>query len=268
MQTNWGSLWQPTLLSLFLTITSFVLGFAIAMPIGLVRAYGPVILRKSGRRKSISIPRQEARRSDGATHGGQMHHRSSLAKALVAPAYGVATGYVEGIRGTPFYVQMYLIFYFSTFAWAKLPQLFIIVGLLALTVSTVGYQAEVFRAAFQSVGQGQIEAAKAMGMRGRQVFWHVTLPQGLRLVVLPLTNEWIGLFKVTSILSFIAIEELLFQAYHLGSILAHPIEAFIMVSIVYLIILIPLSRIVTYVERRKRIPGLGTPIVMPARGRA
>jgi ABC-type amino acid transport system permease subunit len=256
MYREWGTLAGPAWISLVLTIVSFVLGLALAMPLGLVRAYGPTIfLRKRlGKRKLES-----RRKGEAPVLVAKPSWPTRVRKVLLAPAYGLATGYVEGIRGTPFYVQMWIVFYLISFTWPRLPSLYFVIGLVALTISTVGYQAEILRAGFQSVNQGQIEAAKSIGMRGRQVFVHVTLPQALRLVSLPLANEWIGLFKTSSILNFVSVQELMFQAYELGSNMAHPIEAFVMVAVTYCAILIPLGRIVTYFERKRRIPGLGTP---------
>jgi len=256
--TNWGTLWGPAWTSLVLTVTSFLLGLALATPLGVVRAYAPAIFRRTREEKKAGASRAGRRRAVGERSSRRA--RGTIRKALLAPAYGLATGYIEAIRGTPFYVQMWIVFYLISLIWPRLPNLFFIIGLVALTLSTVGYQAEVLRAGFQSVGQGQIDAAKAVGMRGRQIFAHVTLPQGLRLVVLPLTNEWIGLFKTTSILNFISVQELMFQAQELGGPQAHPIEAFLMVAVMYFAILMPLSRVVTYIERKKRIPGLGTPM--------
>lgn len=260
MNRNWGTFAQPVLTALLLTNASFFLGFFGAMPVGLVRAYGPGILRRRGRAaEATSTP-------DGGTEAPRRPRRV-LKKVAVAPAYGFCTGYVEGIRGTPFYVQMFIVYYFVLFTWPKLPQVFLWTALLGLTINTLGYQAEVLRGGFQAVGQGQIEAAKAMGLRGRQIFAWVTFPQAIRLVFLPMTNEWIGLFKATSILTFFSIVEPMFQAFELGSSLGHPIEAFVMVSVVYLVIIVPVSRVLTYLEVRRRIPGLGTPTTLaPRRG--
>lgn len=128
-----------------------------------------------------------------------------------------------------------------------------------MTLNTAGYQAEVFRAGFQSVGQGQIEAAKAIGLKGRQIFSRITLPQSLRLIILPLTNEWISLFKASTILSYATIVELFFWARKIAY--SGPgIEAFIMLSIFFLAINVPLGRAISYIEHRRRIPGLGTQI--------
>lgn len=222
-------LWDaPLWNSLFLTIFAYVLGFAGAIGLGLVRAYGA-----------------------GKT-------RNWIARGFYAPV----SGYVHAMRGTPFFVQLWLVYYavlliaptlefggWNVYFWA---------GLIALTLNTLGYQAEVFRGGFQSVGQGQIEAAKAMGLTGPQIFFHITLPQSLRLIILPLTNEFISLFKASTITSYISVYELFVWAENIGTRFGHPIEGFLMISIFYLIINIPLSRGVTYLEGKFRIPGLGT----------
>lgn len=253
--SRWHTLWGPTLTSLVLTMISFGLGFVLAVPLGLVRAYVPVMFRRPFRAAAGDRPSRIERSLFGRTRRGR-----AAGRILLVPTYGLASGYVEAIRGTPFYVQMWIVFYLISFTSPRLPNLFLLIGIVVLTLSTVGYQAEVLRAGFQSVGQGQIDAAKAIGMRGHRIFAHVTLPQALRLVVLPLTNECIGLFKVSAILSFISVQELLFQAGELGSNQGHPIEAFLMVAVMYCAILIPLGRVVTYFEKRKRIPGLGTSV--------
>jgi ABC-type amino acid transport system permease subunit len=131
-------------------------------------------------------------------------------------------------------------------------------GLLALTINTTGYQAEALRGGFQSVDATQIEAARALGLGRWRIFRHITLPQSLRLVALPLTNEWISNFKTSAIVSYIALQELYYWARtDIAAHLARPLEAFVMVAVFYLIVNVTLSRVVTYLERRHRIPGLG-----------
>lgn len=233
---NWTFLVRPALLSLTITVVSFVVGFAVAIPMGLVRAFGPRTIKNGGRR------------------GRSM-----------APLYGVVTGYVEAIRGTPALVQIFLIANVATLTFQGTPNIPLLAGILALTINTAGYQAEVFRAGFQSVSQNQIEAAKSIGMRPFQVFANVTLPQSLRLVTLPLANEWIGLFKASALLGLVAVEELNWAAGYLGNNRSHPIEAFLMVSLLYLAIILPLTRAVNYLEQKRRIPGLG--VAQPERRR-
>ena len=236
MADNASFLFVPALTSLAATMISFSVGILGAIPMGLVRSFGPRLLKQGG-----------------------------LRAALAAPVYGGITSYVEAIRGTPALVQVFLVAQVSGILFPGNPDIPFWGGVLALTLNTLGYQSEVFRAGFQSVNQNQIEAAKAIGMRPRQAFAYVTLPQGIRLITLPLVNEWVALFKASALLGIIAVPELNWAAGYLGSTRSHPIEAFIMVSAVYLAIIIPLSKAVGYWERTHRIPGLGSP--EPGRGR-
>ena len=231
----WPFLVGPATTALLVTTVSFAVGFFVAIPLGLVRAYGPNTIRRKG--------------------------RASLA---VAPLYGLTSGYVEAIRGTPAFVQILLLSALATRAFRGLPDVELWAGVLALTVNTIGYQAEVFRAGFQSIGQGQIEAAKAIGMRPFQTFVDISLPQSLRLVILPLANEWIGLFKASALLWYVAVKELMWAGNYLGYTQVRPVEALFLVASFYLVIIIPLGRGVSYLERKIRIPGLGVP--EPGRG--
>ncbi len=227
----------PVMVSLASTMVAFVIGFALAIPMGMLRAFGPNLIRRGGPR-SIAI----------------------------RPVYYFVTGYDEAMRGTPAFVQILLVSaVLQRVLSGSTPNIEFWGGTLALTINTIGYQSEVFRAGFQSVSQGQIEAAKSIGMTPFRTFRHITLPQGLRLIVLPLTNEWIGLFKASALLYYIAVQEAMWAAFHLSYIDAKPLEAFLAVSFYYLLIMVPLSKVITYVEKKKRIPGLGT--VEPVRKR-
>ena len=228
MASHWSFLLRYALTSLEATVISFAVGFGLAIPMGLVRAFGPGMIRRGG-----------------------------LARGVASPLYAIVTGYAEVIRGTPALVQIFLIQFWVTSTFQGVPGISLWAGIAALSVNTTGYQTEVFRAGFQSVGQGQIEAAKSIGMRPTQTFASITFPQGLRLITLPLANEWIALFKASSLLWLIAVQELLWGMDYIGTKLNHPIDAFILGSFFYLAILIPLSRAVTFLERVKRIPGLG-----------
>lgn len=255
-------------LSLTLTMSSFLLGFMIALPMGLVRAYGPGKLKRKRGAVVDELSYARAKELYGQGKAIRVVGGRKLRKALMAPAYGFTTGYVEAIRGTPFLVQVFIVYYAMIFAAPRFSLLGIDVsiwaGFIALTVNTAGYQAEVMRGGFQTVGQGQVEAARALGLKGYQVFAHITIPQSLRLMILPLTNEWIALFKASTILSYITVMELYFwaRAIALGG---QPIEGFIMLAVYYLVINASLSRAITTIEQRKRIPGLGTQ--GPARAR-
>lgn len=258
-------------LSLLLTIASFFLGFVIALPLGLIRAYGPGRLKSRKGRVADVLSYQRAKVLYGPGKATRVVGGRKLRKALIAPAYGITSGYVEAIRGTPFLVQAFIVYYAIIFTAPRLYFLgadsSIWAGLIALTVNTAGYQAEVMRGGFQSVGQGQIEAGRAMGLKSRQIFAHITLPQSLRLMILPLTNEWIALFKASTILSYTTVVELYFWARGIA-LGGHAVEGFIMLTVFYLVINVTLSRAITVIEQRKRIPGLGTQAPQATKPRA
>ena len=248
-------------LSLELTMSSFLLGFAIALPLGLIRAYGPGKLKRKRGAYVDELSYKRAKELYGLGKAIRVVGSRKIRKALVAPAYGAATGYVEAVRGTPFLVQVFLVYYVIIFTAPRFAFLGIDVtiwaGLIALTVNTGGYQAEVMRGGFQSVSQGQIEAARALGLKGRQIFTGITLPQSLRLMILPLTNEWISLFKATTIVSYITVTEVFWWARGIA-LQGYAIEGFIMLTVYYLVINVSLSRAITMIEEKRRIPGLGT----------
>jgi len=241
---------QPAEVSLEFTTYTYLIGFCAALGLGLIRAYPP---------KRVPKPKH--------VHGKpQRTVRQRFSGLWRWPLYGFATGYVAAIRGTPFLVQMFIVLYamaFSSphFSALGLP-LWYWAGFFALLINTTGYQAEAIRGGFQSIDPGQIEAAKAMGLSRFQVFRKVTFPQGVRLITLPLANEWISNFKTATILSQISVIEVYYWAHtDIALTLAAPIEAFVMLSIFYVVINVALSRTITYLEKVRRIPGLGTPTV-------
>ena len=232
----------PFEISLEFTTYTYLLAMGAAMGLGLVRAFPP---------KRSASPKGRRR-------------RSNLSLAWRWPLYGFASGFVAAIRGTPFLVQLNIVWLVMIFSvhnftylgwdetyWA---------GFIALLINTMGYQTEVFRGGFQSVGQGQVEGARAVGMSRTQTFFRITMPQAFRLMTLPLTNEWISNFKTATILSVIGIFELYaWSSIDIAEFDAQPVPAFIELCIFYLAVNVALSRIVTYVEKRRRIPGLGSP---------
>ena len=168
-------------------------------------------------------------------------------------------GYVAAIRGTPLFVQIVFVSSVLVIRFSSLDpnQLALIAGLVALTANTGGYQSEIFRAGIQTVHTGQVEAARAIGFSRWKAMRHVVLPQALRLVIPPLTNEYIGLLKASSLLLVIGIVELTEIGRREAFFQGKPFESFAIVTGLYLLITVPVSKIVEYIERRLRVPGLG-----------
>ncbi len=122
------------------------------------------------------------------------------------PVAWVARAYIEVIRGTPLLIQLYLIFYGLPNVGVRLSPLMAAVAGLGLNYAA--YEAENYRAGIQAIPRGQMEAALSLGMTKAQALRHVILPQSMRLVIPPVTNDFIALFKDSSIVSVITMVEL------------------------------------------------------------
>lgn len=165
------------------------------------------------------------------------------------PLAWLFAAYVEGLRGTPLLVQIIFIYY-------ALPQLLgvdlapMLAAVLALTLNSSAYVAEIFRAGIASVDPGQSEAARALGMSQAQAMRHVILPQAVRNVLPPLTNEGIALLKDSSLVSIIGMAELTRAGQELASQLAAPLAIWPAVALFYLLATLPLTRLSAALERR------------------
>lgn len=161
-------------------------------------------------------------------------------------------GYVELFRGTPLLVQIIFIYY-------ALPQLLgvnlpgMTAAVLALSLNSGAYISEIFRAGIQSIDTGQMEAARSLGMSYGQGMRYVVLPQALRRVLPPLTNEAIALLKDSSLISVIGMAELTRAGQELSSQLAIPLVVWPVVALFYLAITFPLTRLAGLLERRWRV---------------
>jgi polar amino acid transport system substrate-binding protein len=124
----------------------------------------------------------------------------------IAPLRWLAQAYVEVIRGTPLLIQLFLIYYGLPEVGIRLNPF--LAGILGLGLNYAASEAENYRAGIQSIPAGQSEAALALGMNQWQTLRHVILPQALRVVIPPVTNDFIAMFKDSSIVSVITMVEL------------------------------------------------------------
>lgn len=172
--------------------------------------------------------------------------RVQSSKLLKAPA----AIYVEVMRGTPLLVQILFIYFVLPTFGISIPAFWS--GIIALTLNSAAYIAEIFRAGILSIDAGQMEAARALGMSHAQAMRRIILPQTFRRVVPPLTNEAIALLKDSSLVSVIGLTELARTGQELASRNAAPLTIWPMVAIFYLLLTFPLTRIAEYLERRWR----------------
>lgn len=217
---NWTpSRYLPLLLhgagvTIFLTITSMAAAVALGLPIALLRLYGPRPLRWS------------------------------------------ATAYIEFFRGIPVLLLLFFIYYglpslaeqwalpfslrFSPFQAA----------VLGFGLNYAAYEAEIYRSGIASVAHGQWEAAASLGMSRAVTFRRIIFPQAVRVILPPMTNDFIALFKDTSIVSIVAVVELTKQYQILAKSSLKYLEIGVATAALYLIMSVPLGLLARHLERR------------------
>jgi len=156
--------------------------------------------------------------------------------------------YVEFVRGTPMLVHLYYIFFVLPFIGLTFPA--IIAGIIGLSFGYTAYLSEVFRAAILSVPKVQLEAANALGLSYYKTTRLVVLPQARRVALPSTTNYLLGLFKDTSLLSLITIQELMFRGMVLGSLTFQYFVIFTDIAIIYFVICYPWAYLASRLERR------------------
>jgi His/Glu/Gln/Arg/opine family amino acid ABC transporter permease subunit len=170
--------------------------------------------------------------------------RMSRLAMLRAPA----AVYVEVLRGTPLLVQIFFIYFVLPAFGLSLSDL--TTGIVALSVNASAYISEIFRAGLLSLEAGQGEAAEALGMTRAQALRYVLVPQAIRRVVPPLTNEGIALIKESSLVSIMGMTELTRTGQELASRYADPLTIWPGVALTYFVMTFPLTRLASYLERR------------------
>jgi His/Glu/Gln/Arg/opine family amino acid ABC transporter permease subunit len=156
--------------------------------------------------------------------------------------------YIDLFRGTPFLVQLIIIYFTSPLIGLRFTSLFF-AGLVALALNSAAYVAEIFRAGIQSIDKGQMEAGRASGLTYAQTMRHIIVPQAFRRVIPPLTNEFVTLVKDTSLVSVIGLAELLREARVLQSATFNG-TPLIAAALIYLAICLPLIYLAGVLERR------------------
>lgn len=159
--------------------------------------------------------------------------------------------YINFFRGTPFLVQIFLI-HFGVVPLFMTPANPIVSAIIALSLNSSAYIAEIFRAGIQSIDKGQIEAARSLGMSHNQAMKLVILPQAIKRMIPPLGNEFIVLLKETSLAAIIAAPELMYWGRAAQGAYMTVWEPYITVAIIYLILTLSLTQLMNYIERRMR----------------
>lgn len=159
----------------------------------------------------------------------------------------IAVTYINVLRGTPLFLQIYIAFFGLPMIGASIPNLPLGVAVLAINCSA--YLAEIFRAGIESIPRGQFEAARSLGMTQTQTMALVIIPQTIRRVIPTMTSEFVMLYKDTSLLSSVGVAELMMFSRNLTTTTGN-ITPYICAALYYLVVTIPLIHVVGKVERR------------------
>jgi polar amino acid transport system permease protein len=147
--------------------------------------------------------------------------------------------YVELVRGTPLLVQILIFFYVVADAFHVGNRY--VAGVLILSFFSGAYISEVVRAGIESIGQTQLESARAIGLTRAQTYRYVILPQALRLTLPPLVGQFVSLIKDSSLLSIIAVNEFTQAARDVNSVTYSTLECYLPLAAGYLALTLPLS---------------------------
>lgn len=161
----------------------------------------------------------------------------------------ILTIYIEVFRGTPMIVQSMVIFYGSKMLFG-IDMDVMTAGIFIVSINTGAYMAEIVRGGIISIDKGQFEAAHALGMNHIKTMTNVVLPQVIRNILPAVGNEFVINIKDTSVLNVIGVTELFFQTKSIAGNTFKFFEAYLMASVVYLVMTLVITRILRVIEKK------------------
>ena len=174
---------------------------------------------------------------------------SLLRLSKIKPLKLLSIVYIDFFRGTPLLAQIYIIYFGLPQLLGYTPNTWT-AGIVALSLNSGAYIAEIFRSGIQSIDTGQMEASRSLGMSYAQSMQSVILPQAFKRIVPPLGNEFIAMLKDSSLVSVISLQELMLTGRSIVGATYRSFEVYITVAFFYLVMTFSISRLVSYLERR------------------
>ena len=156
--------------------------------------------------------------------------------------------YISAIRGTPILVQLTIVFYFLPYWGINIPS--VMAAIIALSMNTAAFQAEILRGGFQSIPHGQKESAWSYGYTTFQCLYYIELPQVLRKTLPSLTNETIDIIKNSALISTVAVTDLMRITQVYSSTTYRPIEFYVSAALLYLLLTSCISILGRHIESR------------------
>ena len=184
---------------------------------------------------------------------------SSMRMSKILPLKWLAVAYIEFIRGTPLMVQLMFIFYGLPMVGFTLPDISWIpnfsrfsAGIIAMSINSCAYVAEIIRSGVQAVDDGQMEAARSVGFSHGQAMRLVVLPQAIKNILPALANELVTMVKESSICSVLGMTELIWGAKTVATTTYKTLSPYVLAALVYFVINYPAGKAIEAIERRMR----------------
>lgn len=182
---------------------------------------------------------------------------ATMRMGRIAPLRWLAVAYIEFIRGTPLMVQLMFIFYGLPMIGIKIPDISWIpnfsrfaAGIVAMSMNSCAYVAEIIRSGIQAVDIGQTEAARSVGFSSGEAMCLVVLPQAVKNILPALGNEFVTVIKESSIVSVIGIADLMFRTNDIIALSYRSLECLAVAAVLYFIMTFISSRLISLAERR------------------
>lgn len=156
----------------------------------------------------------------------------------------IAVSYIEFIRGTPLLIQLYIVYY----GIMDIPML--AAGVVAMSINSSAYIAEIIRAGINAVDKGQTEAARSLGLTKWLTFKEIIIPQAMKNILPALGNEFIVLIKESAIVSVIGIHDLMYNTDTVRGITFIAFEPLVIAALIYFVLTFTLSKVLGKIERR------------------
>ncbi len=173
------------------------------------------------------------------------------------PLRWLATAYIEFFRGTPLMVQLMFIFYGLPMIGVTFPTVSFIpdfdrfaAGVVAMSLNSCAYVAEVIRSGIQAVDKGQMEAARSLGFHHKQAMMLVILPQAVRNILPALGNEFVTIIKESSIVSVIGIADLMYRTKGVIAKTYNSLECLAIAALIYFVLTFVGGRLIALMERK------------------
>ena len=167
------------------------------------------------------------------------------------PLKWIAAVYIEVVRGTPMITQLFIV-YFGSYVLFGLDMNPFIAGIIAVSLNSGAYVAEIIRSGIQSIDKGQMEAGRSLGMTQSMTMKEIIMPQAVKNILPALCNEFITVIKETSIVSVIGVTDLMYNVNIVRGISFRPLEPLLIAAVIYFILTFGLSKAVNILEGKMK----------------